>query len=93
MKVTEGMIVEQRRLTSIATPKEVFAVFAAIGGKRGWYYANWLWRLRALLDQLVGGVGMRQGSAVRVTCTRVIFWTFGLWKPWNWVALFACALR
>ena len=60
LKVTEGMIVEQRRLTSIATPKEVFAVFAAIGGKRGWYYANWLWRLRALLDQLVGGVGMRQ---------------------------------
>jgi uncharacterized protein YbjT (DUF2867 family) len=33
----------------------------AIGGKTGWYYGNWLWELRGLLDQLFGGVGMRRG--------------------------------
>ncbi|GET21485.1 SDR family oxidoreductase [Prolixibacter denitrificans] len=33
----------------------------SIGGERGWYYANWLWRLRGLLDKLVGGVGLRRG--------------------------------
>ena len=33
----------------------------SIGGKRGWYYGNWLWELRGFLDQLVGGVGMRRG--------------------------------
>ena len=33
----------------------------AIGGKRGWYYGNWLWEIRGFLDQLVGGVGMRRG--------------------------------
>lgn len=33
----------------------------AIGGKTGWYYANWLWALRGFLDQLFGGVGMRRG--------------------------------
>lgn len=33
----------------------------AIGGKTGWYCANWLWELRGFLDQLVGGVGMRRG--------------------------------
>jgi uncharacterized protein YbjT (DUF2867 family) len=33
----------------------------AIGGKTGWYYANWLWALRGFLDQLIGGVGMRRG--------------------------------
>lgn len=27
----------------------------------GWYYANWLWKLRGLLDRLVGGVGLRRG--------------------------------
>ena len=33
----------------------------AIGGKTGWYYGNWLWKIRGFLDQLVGGVGMRRG--------------------------------
>ncbi|MDQ3142118.1 MAG: SDR family oxidoreductase [Bacteroidota bacterium] len=33
----------------------------AIGGKRGWYYGNWLWEIRGFLDQIVGGVGMRRG--------------------------------
>ena len=33
----------------------------AIGGKTGWYYGNWLWEIRGILDQLVGGVGMRRG--------------------------------
>jgi uncharacterized protein YbjT (DUF2867 family) len=33
----------------------------SIGGLTGWYYANWLWRLRGLLDKLLGGVGLRRG--------------------------------
>jgi uncharacterized protein YbjT (DUF2867 family) len=33
----------------------------SIGGKNGWYYANWLWVLRGFLDKLVGGVGLRRG--------------------------------
>jgi uncharacterized protein YbjT (DUF2867 family) len=33
----------------------------AIGGKTGWYYGNWLWEMRGILDQLFGGVGMRRG--------------------------------
>ncbi|MEO6869766.1 MAG: DUF2867 domain-containing protein, partial [Ginsengibacter sp.] len=33
----------------------------AIGGKTGWYYGNWLWKIRGFLDQMVGGVGMRRG--------------------------------
>ncbi len=32
----------------------------SIGGRRGWPAYNWLWRLRALLDRLVGGPGMRR---------------------------------
>lgn len=32
-----------------------------IGGTTGWYRATWLWRLRGLLDKLVGGVGLRRG--------------------------------
>ena len=33
----------------------------AIGGKQGWYYANWLWGIRGFLDKLAGGVGLRRG--------------------------------
>jgi hypothetical protein len=61
LKDTEGMIVEQRRVYSTSMPEAVFASFASLGGKRGWYYADWLWQLRALLDRFVGGVGMRRG--------------------------------
>lgn len=33
----------------------------AIGGKTGWYYGNWLWEIRGVIDQIFGGVGMRRG--------------------------------
>lgn len=33
----------------------------SIGGENGWYYGNWLWRVRGFLDKLVGGVGIRRG--------------------------------
>jgi uncharacterized protein YbjT (DUF2867 family) len=33
----------------------------SIGGENGWYYGNWLWKLRGFLDKLFGGVGLRRG--------------------------------
>jgi len=33
----------------------------SIGGKRGWYFGNWMWRIRGVMDKLVGGVGLRRG--------------------------------
>jgi hypothetical protein len=38
-----------------------FAPIRRLGGTRGWYYADILWRLRGMLDLLVGGVGLRRG--------------------------------
>jgi uncharacterized protein YbjT (DUF2867 family) len=32
-----------------------------IGGDTGWYYGNWLWALRGLLDKMAGGVGLNRG--------------------------------
>jgi hypothetical protein len=55
------MIIERRsRLVQAAAP-DVFRAFAGLGGDRGWLYANWAWRLRGILDRLVGGVGFRRG--------------------------------
>jgi len=33
----------------------------AIGGSRGWYYGNFLWKVRGMMDRMVGGVGLRRG--------------------------------
>ena len=33
----------------------------SIGGDNGWYYANWLWKIRGHLDKLSGGIGLRRG--------------------------------
>ena len=33
----------------------------SIGGNRGWYYGNFLWRIRGFMDKLAGGVGLRRG--------------------------------
>ncbi len=32
-----------------------------LGGDNGWYYGNWLWKIRGYLDKLAGGVGLRRG--------------------------------
>ena len=42
-------------------PAQAFEPIRRIGGKTGWYYANFLWRFRGFLDLLVGGVGLRRG--------------------------------
>jgi uncharacterized protein YbjT (DUF2867 family) len=49
-----------------ATPEDIFAVVESIGGGNGWYHANWLWKLRAFLDWIIGGVGMRRGRPERL---------------------------
>ena len=32
-----------------------------LGGESGWYFLDFLWRLRGFIDLLFGGVGMRRG--------------------------------
>ncbi len=57
----EGMILERRELRVAASRARVFAAFSGIGGRRGWLFMDWAWRLRGALDRLVGGVGLRRG--------------------------------
>jgi len=54
-------IVDSRVASTSAPPPEAFAVIERIGGVNGWYYATWLWKLRGVLDRLMGGVGMNRG--------------------------------
>lgn len=54
-------IVDSRTVTVPAAPDAAFAPIQRIGGQTGWYFGNFLWRVRGALDLLVGGVGMRRG--------------------------------
>ena len=44
-----------------ATVDEVWQPVSRIGGRTGWYFGNFLWRLRGIMDRLAGGVGLRRG--------------------------------
>ncbi len=57
-----GTIFEDTRTMDIgAIPGDVFWAFSRIGGNVGYYSFNWAWRLRGLIDTLIGGVGLRRG--------------------------------
>ncbi|GAB2537436.1 SDR family oxidoreductase [Spirosoma aerophilum] len=56
----KGCYKDHRRI-KIADADRTLDRIWCIGGQTGWYYANWLWALRGLIDQVVGGVGLRRG--------------------------------
>jgi|MDTE01.2.fsa_nt_gb uncharacterized protein YbjT (DUF2867 family) len=54
-------LVDSRSIDVDVSPQRAFEPIRRIGGQRGWYYLNWLWRIRGAIDLLLGGVGMRRG--------------------------------
>lgn len=52
---------KDRRVHSFENREECINKIWRIGGGKGWYYGNWLWRFRGFLDKLFGGVGLRRG--------------------------------
>ena len=57
----EGIFREERRMVSTAELPAVFRTITCIGGEQGYFYGNILWRIRGLIDQMVGGVGLSRG--------------------------------
>ncbi len=48
-----------------ASAASVWRVVSAIGGSNRYYYLDWLWTLREVLDWLVGGPGLKRGRRDR----------------------------
>jgi hypothetical protein len=53
--------VSSRAITVRRPPQHAFDPIRRIGGRSGWYAWDWFWRVRGLLDNLRGGVGLRRG--------------------------------
>ena len=52
---------KDRRTRQIKNRKYTIKKIWGIGGENGWYFGNWLWKLRGFLDKVFGGVGLRRG--------------------------------
>lgn len=77
-------LVDSRKREVSASCERAFSVIQRIGGKNGWYFANWLWQLRGFLDLLAGGVGMRRGRGdpEKISVGDVIdFWRVERFEP------------
>jgi Protein of unknown function (DUF2867) len=61
-----------------ASPEALWHVITTLGGDNGYYYMDWLWWLRGLMDWLVGGPGLTKGrrhpSELRLG-DRIDYWT------------------
>jgi uncharacterized protein YbjT (DUF2867 family) len=58
--VVGNSFIERRRVEVKASAVQCFDTFTSVGGKRGWYWADFLWRMRGGMDRLVGGPGLRR---------------------------------
>ena len=57
-----GSLYEDSRTREVnASPEALWTVIEGIGGRNGWYSWGLAWRIRGLLDRLVGGPGLRRG--------------------------------
>ncbi len=56
-----GVFTDKRKIEFERNKEEVIDNIWSIGGNRGWYFGNWMWRIRGVIDKMVGGVGLRRG--------------------------------
>ncbi len=56
-----SLSVVERRVDVDASPAALWRVVEAVGGERGWFSWSLAWRVRGLLDRVVGGPGLRRG--------------------------------
>ncbi|MBR9999500.1 MAG: SDR family oxidoreductase [Cyclobacteriaceae bacterium] len=56
-----GCMVDETVISIEGDVEDVKENIWTIGGSRGWYYGNFLWQVRGLIDKMAGGVGLRRG--------------------------------
>ncbi|MFQ5717148.1 MAG: SDR family oxidoreductase [Nitrospinales bacterium] len=58
---SSDFIIEEHSIEIPASSEKIFQSLIRIGGKRGWFHGNMLWRIRGFIDRLFGGIGLQRG--------------------------------
>ena len=61
IQVPKFGVLKDQKMIKIQDQEAVLNNIWKIGGTNGWYYGDWLWKIRGFLDKLNGGVGLRRG--------------------------------
>jgi uncharacterized protein YbjT (DUF2867 family) len=61
IEVPEFGCYEDVTKSTIINEKKTLENIWSIGGEKGWYYGNFLWKLRGYIDKAFGGIGLRRG--------------------------------
>jgi len=56
-----GVLRDRRKILITGDHQQILNKVFSIGGDTGWYFANWIWKVRGMLDKMAGGVGLRRG--------------------------------
>mgnify|MGYP006099533869 FL=1 len=77
-----GKVFTDSRTTFVdAKIEDLYKVIKCIGGKKGYYAANWLWEVRGYIDKLFGGPGLQRGR--RSTTNLEIGDSIDFWRVIN----------
>lgn len=58
---SKGIVREVRRVQADCSANALYRSFTSLGGEQGYLTFDWAWRLRGMMDKLVGGPGLRRG--------------------------------
>jgi hypothetical protein len=86
------LLTNEQKIRVPLPPDQAFAPIRRIGGRTGWYFGNALWRIRGLVDLMMGGVGMRRGRPDPETPlpgSTLDFWRVEVYEPCRRLRLFA----
>ena len=62
MEQKKGNKLVYTKKISVKSPiSQAFFILQQIGGKKGWYYANFIWKIRGIIDIFFGGPGYKRG--------------------------------
>src|SRR5947209_7541030 len=86
------LLLDEQTVRVPLTAAQAFAPIRRIGGRTGWYFGNMLWKIRGLIDLMIGGVGMRRGRPDPETPlpgSTLDFWRAEVYEPGRRLRLLA----
>lgn len=58
---SHGCLIDQRKIKCQKARNDVINKIWSIGGNSGWYYMDWAWEIRGIIDKIFGGIGLQRG--------------------------------